>query len=224
VPRLEARRMEGATRGVRASYLLPLREEAATIDGWLELDGDRLRFTDARGLDLRMRLDRLDGVSFGAAAEAAQRASASSVSGARSEGTGERGGERSSAGLMRLAGACGPARVRWELLVARGDALALGEAITVALDASGLPSPELDLRAELEAAVPEHYPDPDAGPDAEHLPDPAGEDDPEAWLDADLEDERSRRVRRRRVIALAIAGTALLLSAEALIPLLVLRG
>jgi hypothetical protein len=221
---------QASSRGVRASYLLPLREEAATIDGWLELEGDRLRFTDARGLDLRMRLDRLAGVSFGAASEAERRAGAPGVrGGAPPQGSGERRGARDSAGLMRLAGACGPARVRWELLVARDDALALGEAITVALDASGLPCPELDLRAELEAAVPEHgldsdrdagidQPEPEPAPNADH------EDDPEAWLHAELEDERSRRVRRRRVIALAIVGTTLLLSAEALIPLLVLRG
>ena len=142
-----------------ASFMLPLSDELRSIDGWLEIDPERVAFRNGHGLELQMRIDRVAGISLPELPSEDQ--------GADDRGTSRGGSEASlpdeevsladykpdelgeQLGVMHLAGECGPAHVDWELLIKPADAHTLGEELSAALGGTYLrtaglnPNPEV---------------------------------------------------------------------------------
>lgn len=173
-----------------ASFVLPMDEDAGSIEGWLEVDDQRVAFRNGAGLELRMRLDSLARVSIPSSHDPDGGADEPIGPPGSTPGTSEAGsssperarrGAEAQLGVMRLAGDCGPAQVSWDLLISPGDAKTLGQELAVALG------------------------DDDIVTDVDHMPDVIALSD-DSWLD----DELSGRARTKalRTGAAALRATA----------------
>lgn len=232
-----------------ASFVLPLRDELRSIDGWLEIDPKRVAFRNGHGLELQMRIDRVAEISLPELPSKDQGAddpgSIEGRSGAslpdpevspadyESDEIGEQ------LGVMHLAGECGPAHVDWELLIKPADAHTLGEELSAALGGTDLRTAGLDANPEvitLERAdtLESEYPPPPVAKSrrARLL----------AWRPRRPRFEAGRRetlngpkpevdperhallIRRRRIIAMVLAAALLVVAIELTVTLLILPG
>lgn len=212
-----------------ASFVLPLSDELRSIDGWLELDAERVAFRSGQGLELRMRLDRVAEVSLPSEEEHSERSIEPTENGDLADDAA--GDPLDPVGLMRLAGDCGPAAVAWDLLINRDDAHSLGEELSAALGDPSLVTEDVDSGMDV---IPLER---DSGPSDDVLPQIDGhrrarlrnwwhrrrEAQAQSWQATD-HDRRALLIRRRRIMALMIATAVLIVAIEIAVTVFLVPG
>ena len=218
-----------------AAFMLPLSDELSSIEGWLELDAERVSFRNGAGLELRMRRDRIAGLSVSREAEPdPQESDLPPPSEVEAEADIDDEAPMADADrpprLIRLAGECGPAAVCWELLINSEDALTLGQELSVALEDT------IVVEGDLGPAVVTI--DPDDGLD-DDLTSSVDADPPsmptKAWPrrliglkrrsrpDATPIDHRML-IRRRRIVAAILVTVALVVAIEVTVTVFLIPG
>jgi len=219
-----------------AAFMLPLSDELSSIEGWLELDAERVSFRNGAGLELRMRRDRIASLSVSPeeAESDPQESDPPPPSEVGAEGDIDDATPTADADrpprLIRLAGECGPAAVCWELLINSEDALTLGQELSVALGDT------IVVEGDLGPAVVTI--DPDSGLD-DDLASSVVADPPstptKAWPrrliglrprrrpDATVIDHRML-IRRRRIIAAILVTVALVVAIEVTVTVFLISG
>ena len=229
-----------------ASFVLPLSDELRSIDGWLELDPTRVAFRNGQGLELAMRIDRVAGVTLppGASAESSPELEEADIDDLPLREASERS---EPLGVMRLAGECGPAHVAWELLISPEDARTLGKELSAALGGTDLKSaglaadPEvitLKRAGNVEAADPDPFANvfeprrfrvPAWRP---HLPTAlrmpsrrSGSRSKPAAVTSRVDPDRcAMLVQRRRIVALVVLASVLVIAIELTVTLVLIPG
>ncbi len=219
-----------------ASFVLPLSDASRSLDGWLELDTERVRFRNGAGLELGMRLDRVAGLSISVQAEDEMNADAGVAESDETEPhelpAEEFDGSDPPLQVMRLAGACGPAPVCWDLLISSEDAQTLGKELSAALGGKKLlmegPSPSPDgitlkrdgeLDDDLLPRIDERHAKLGSIWKTRRWRGQRGDTHPAAG-----DEDRAIVIRRRRVVALMVIAAALIIAIEVAVTLFLIPG